>query len=160
MVNVNNVDDLIAIVSVIRPGAANNLKKEQFALRAQGLEPVDYVHPSLERALRSTYGVVAYEEHILQICQDFAGLSAGRADILRRALVKCQQEKIIEIGREFVAAAQATGRTPDEIKAVWTLVCGFQGYAFCRAHSTAYGVEAYEAAWLKRHHPAEFLAAS
>jgi DNA-directed DNA polymerase III PolC len=159
MVKVNNVADLIAIVSVIRPGAANNLKKEQFALRAQGLEAVDYVHPSLERALRSTYGVVAYEEHILQICEDFAGLSAGRADILRRALVKCQQEKIIEIGREFVAAAQATGRTPDEIKAVWTLVCGFQGYAFCRAHSTAYGVEAYEAAWLKRHHPAEFLAA-
>ena len=159
MVNVNNVDDLIAIVSVIRPGAANNLKKEQFALRAQGLEPVDYVHPSLERALRSTYGVVAYEEHILQICEDFAGLSAGRADILRRALVKGQQEKIIEIGREFVATAQATGRTPEEIKAVWTLVCGFQGYAFCRAHSTAYGVEAYEAAWLKRHHPAEFLAA-
>jgi DNA-directed DNA polymerase III PolC len=159
MVNVNNVDDLIAIVSVIRPGAANNLKKEQFALRAQGLEPVDYVHPSLERALRSTYGVVAYEEHILQICQDFAGLSAGPADILRRALVKCQQEKIIEIGREFVAAAQAIGRTPDEIKAVWALVRGFQGYAFCRAHSTAYGVEAYQAAWLKRHHPAEFLAA-
>src|ERR1700726_675002 len=159
MVNGNNVDALIAIVSVIRPGAANNLKKEQFALRAQGLEPLDYVHPSLERALRSTYGVVAYEEHILQICEDFAGLSAGRADILRRALVKGQQEKIIEIGRQFVAAALATGRTPDEIKAVWALVCGFQGYAFCRAHSTAYGVEAYEAAWLKRHHPAEFLAA-
>src|SRR4029077_12373215 len=141
----NNLDDLIAIVSVIRPGAANNLKKEQFALRAQGLEPVVYVHPSLESALRSTYGVVAHEEHILQICQDFAGLSAGRADILRRALVKCQQVKIIEIGREFVAAALETGRTPDEIKAVWALVCGFQGYAFCRAHSTAYGVEAYEA---------------
>ena len=87
MVNVNNVDDLIAIVSVIRPGAANNLKKEQFALRAQGLEAVDYVHPSLERALRSTYGVVAYEEHILQICQDFAGLSAGRADIDRKSVV-------------------------------------------------------------------------
>jgi DNA-directed DNA polymerase III PolC len=159
MVNVNNVDDLVAIVSVIRPGAANNLKKEQFALRAQGLEPVDYVHPSLEKSLRSTYGVVAYEEHILQICEDFAGLSAGRADILRKALVKCQEEKILEIGREFVAAAQATGRTPEEIKAVWRLVSGFQGYAFCRAHSTAYGVEAYEAAWLKRHHPAEFLAA-
>ena len=158
MVKVDNIDDLIAIVSVIRPGAANNLKKDQFANRAQGLEPVDYTHPSLENALKSTYGVVAYEEHILQICEDFAGLSAGRADILRRALVKCHQPKIAEIGREFVAAAKARGRTSVEIKAVWTLVTGFQGYAFCRAHSTAYGVEAYEAAWLKRYHPAEFLA--
>lgn len=158
MVNVNNIDDLIAVVSVIRPGAANNLKKDQFALRAQGLEPVDYTHPSLERALKSTYGVVAYEEHILQICEDFAGLPASRADILRRALVKCQQEKIVEIGWEFVAAAKKLGRTREEIKAVWILLSGFQGYAFCRAHSTAYGVEAYEAAWLKRYHPAEFLA--
>lgn len=159
MVKADNIDDLIAIVSVIRPGAANNLKKEQFALRAQGLEPVDYVHPSLESALRSTYGVVAYEEHILQICEDFAGLPTGRADILRRALVKSQEEKIAEIEKEFIVAAKAKGRTPEEIKAVWNLVYGFQGYAFCRAHSTAYGVEAYEAAWLKRNHPAEFLAA-
>ncbi len=159
MVKADNIDDLIAIVSVIRPGAANNLKKEQFALRAQSLEPVDYVHPSLESALRSTYGVVAYEEHILQICEDFAGLPAGRADILRRALVKSQEEKINEIGKEFEAAAKAIGRTPEEIKAVWDLVYGFQGYAFCRAHSTAYGVEAYEAASLKKYHPAEFLAA-
>jgi DNA polymerase III alpha subunit len=73
MVNVNNVDDLIAIVSVIRPGAPTTSRKSSFALRAQGFEPVDYVHPSLERALQSTYGVVAYEEHILQICEDFAG---------------------------------------------------------------------------------------
>jgi DNA-directed DNA polymerase III PolC len=158
MVGANNIDDLIAIVSVIRPGAANNLKKDQFAARAQGLEPVDYTHPSLENALRSTYGVVAYEEHILQICEDFADLPAGRADILRRALVTSHQEKIVEMGREFVAAAKARGRTRDEIKAVWTLLVGFQGYAFCRAHSTAYGVEAYEAAHLKRYYPAEFLA--
>jgi len=158
MVAVDNIDDLIAIVSVIRPGAANNLKKEQFAARAQGLEPVDYTHPSLEPVLRSTYGVVAYEEHILQICEAFAGLDPGRADVLRRALVKCRQDQIIEIGREFVAAARARGRTKEEIAAVWKLVAGFQGYAFCRAHSTAYGIEAYEAAWLKHYFPAEFLA--
>lgn len=159
MVHVDNIDDLIAIVSVIRPGAANNLKKEQFSLRAQGLEPVAFAHPSLEPVLRSTYGVVAYEEHILQICGAFAGLPAGRADILRRALVKSDQDKITALGREFAAAARTKGRSAAEIKSVWALVCGFQGYAFCRAHSTAYGVEAYQAAWLKRYHPAEFLAA-
>ncbi len=159
MVGPKTIDDLIAIVSVIRPGAANNMKKEQFARRAQGLDPVEYPHPSLEPCLRSTYGVVAYEEHILQICEAFAGLPAGRADVLRRALVKGRQETIREIGKEFGEAARERGRTEEDIHAVWELVTGFQGYAFCRAHSTAYGVEAYEAAHLKRYYPVDFLAA-
>ena len=136
MCNVRDIDCLIAIVCVIRPGAANGAKKTQFARRAQGLEPVEYAHPSLEPALRSTFGVVAYEEHILQICEAFAGLPAGRADVLRRALVKVKTATIEEIGREFIAAARALGRTDEEIARVWELVAGFQGYAFCRAHST------------------------
>ncbi len=158
MVNVNNIDDLIAIVSVIRPGAANTMRKVHFARRAQGLESVDYAHPSLEPVLRSTYGVVAYEEHVLQICEAFAGMSAGRADLLRRALVKNDAARALELRAEFMDAARRFGRTEDEIACVWDLLFGFKGYAFCRAHSTAYGVEAYEAAWLKRYHPAEFLA--
>ena len=158
MCNVRDIDCLIAIVSVIRPGAANSLKKLQFARRAQGLEPPEYAHPSLEPALRSTFGVIAYEEHILQICELFAGLDPGRADVLRRALVKQKMAMIEEVGREFVKAARAKGRTDDEIKTVWELVTGFQGYAFCRAHSTAYGVEAYQGAYLKCYHPQEFLA--
>ena len=158
MADVHAIDDLIAIVSVIRPGASNNLKKESFARRARGIEPVDYTHPSLSACLRSTYGVVAYEEHILQICEAFAGLPGGRADVLRRALVKGQQEKIVEVGGEFVEHARTVGRTDEEIRTVWTLVEGFRGYAFCRAHSTAYGIEAYQAAHLKRYFPVEFLA--
>lgn len=159
MSHASNIDDLIAIVSVIRPGAANNMKKVQFAARAQGLEPVEYIHPSLEKALRSTYGAITYEEHVLQVCEDFAGLPVGRADILRRALIKHDEKKIKEIGREFVLAAQQRGREDTDINAVLALIEGFSGYAFCRAHSTAYGVEAFEAAYLKRHYPAEFLAA-
>jgi DNA polymerase III alpha subunit len=158
MCNVRTIDVLIAIVSVIRPGAANGSNKALFARRAQGLDPVQYAHPSLERCLRSTFGVIAYEEHILQICEAFAGLSPGRADVLRRALVKQKTTVIAEIGREFVVAARTLGRTEEEISRVWELVAGFQGYAFCRAHSTAYGVEAYQGAWLKRYHPAEFMA--
>ena len=158
MCNVHDIDCLIAIVSVIRPGAANGAKKTQFARRAQGLEPVEYAHASLEPALRSTFGVVAYEEHILQICEAFAGLPPGRADVLRRALVKVKPAIIEEIGREFIIAARNLGRAEADIVAVWNLISGFQGYAFCRAHSTAYGVEAYQGAWLKRYHPAEFLA--
>ena len=157
--NVREIDGLIAIVSVIRPGAANEGKKLAFTRRYQGLEPVTYPHPSLEPCLRSTYGLVVYEEHILQLCEAFAGLPPGRADVLRRALNKQKRAVIEEIRGEFFQAAQARGHSPEKTAEVWALVTGFAGYAFCKAHSTAYGVEAYQAAWLKRYFPAEFMAA-
>jgi error-prone DNA polymerase len=157
--NVRDIDTLIAIVSVIRPGAANEGKKLAFTRRYQGLEPVTYPHPSLEPVLRDAFGLVVYEEHILQICEAFAGLNPGRADVLRRALNKQKRAAIAEIQQEFVASAKARGHTPEKIEEVWGLVAGFAGYAFCKAHSTAYGVEAYQSAWLKRNYPAEFMAA-
>ncbi len=159
MAGVRDIDRLVAIVSVIRPGAANGLKKAQFARRAQGLEPVDYTHESLAGVLRSTFGVVAYEEHILQICEAFAGLAPGRADLLRRALVKQDEAKITELKAEFLEAARDRRRDARSIERVWDLVAGFKGYAFCRAHSTAYAVEAYQGAYAKHYHPAEFMAA-
>ncbi len=159
MCNVGEIDGLIAIVSVIRPGAANEGKKLAFTRRYQGLEPVTYPHPSLERCLRSTYGLVVYEEHILQLCEAFAGLPPGRADVLRRALNKQKRAVVGEIRGEFFASALARGHSPEKTAEVWKLVTGFAGYAFCKAHSTAYGVEAYQAAWLKRYFPAEFMAA-
>jgi DNA polymerase III alpha subunit len=159
MTNVREIDGLIAIVSVIRPGAANEQKKLKFTRRYQKLEPPEYPHPSLEECLRSTFGLVVYEEHILQICEAFAGLNPGRADLLRRALVKQNFKQIDVIAREFATAALARGHAPDQIREVWDLVTGFSGYAFCKAHSTAYGVEAYQAAWLKYYFPAHFMAA-
>jgi DNA polymerase III alpha subunit/nucleotidyltransferase/DNA polymerase involved in DNA repair len=158
MSRVRDIDGLIAIVSVIRPGAANEQKKLQFTRRYQGLEPVGYPHPCLEPFLKSTFGLVVYEEHILQICETFAGMSVGRADTLRRALVKQKWEIIMAIEKEFAAAARARGHDEAKIAEVWALVEGFAGYAFCKAHSTAYGVEAYQSAWLKRYFPAEFMA--
>lgn len=157
--NVRDIDGLIAIVSVIRPGAANESKKLRFTLRYQGLEPVTYPHPCLEKCLRSTFGLVVYEEHVLQICEAFAGLNAGRADVLRRALGKEKQEVIHQIKGEFFEAARLKGHPEKTIEEVWSLVSGFAGYAFCKAHSTAYGVEAYESAWLKLYFPVEFMAA-
>jgi len=158
MTNVREIDGLVAIVSVIRPGAANESKKLSFTRRYQGMEPVTYPHPSLEACLRSTFGLVVYEEHILQICEAFAGLPGGRADVLRRALVKQKREVVAEIGLEFYECARSRGHDEAKIDEVWQLVTGFSGYAFNKAHSTAYGVEAYQAAWLKRYHPAEFMA--
>jgi DNA-directed DNA polymerase III PolC len=159
MCNVREIDGLIAIVSVIRPGAANEGKKLAFTRRYQKLEPVAYPHPSLEACLRSTYGLVVYEEHILQICEAFAGLLPGRADVLRRALNKQKRTIIEEIRGEFFASARARRHSPEKANEVWGLVTGFAGYAFCKAHSTAYGVEAYQSAWLKRYFPAEFMSA-
>ena len=156
--NVRDIDGLVAIVSVIRPGAANEGKKQSFARRYQGLEPVTYPHPSLEPCLKSTFGLVVYEEHILQMCEAFAGLPPGRADVLRRALSKFKEPLIEEIRREFFSCAKARGQDDDKIAEVWGLVRGFAGYAFCKAHSTAYGVEAYQSAWLKRYYPVEFMA--
>ena len=157
--NVRDIDTLIAIVSVIRPGAANEGKKLAFTRRYQGLEPITYPHASLEPVLRDTFGLVVYEEHILQICEAFAGLPPGRADMLRRALNKQKRAVIEEIRGEFFASAKARGHDDAKIAEVWGLVAGFAGYAFCKAHSTAYGVEAYQAAWLKHNYPAEFMAA-
>jgi len=153
-----DIDSLVAIVSVIRPGAANTLRKATFARRALGLEKPSYPHPSLEPLLRSTHGVVAYEEHILQIADTFAGMPPGRADILRRALVKMRDTEIETLRTEFEECARRNNRSEEEISAVWNLVHMFRGYAFCRAHSTAYALEAWQAAWLKKYHPAEFLA--
>ncbi|MBL9134904.1 MAG: DNA polymerase IV [Verrucomicrobiales bacterium] len=158
MSNVREIDGLVAIVSVIRPGAANENKKLAFTRRYQGMEPPSYPHPSLEPCLRSTFGLVVYEEHILQIAEAYAGLSAGRADMLRRGLVKEKQELVAAIQPEFFAAAAARGHPIEKTREVWDLVTSFNGYAFNKAHSTAYGVEAYEAAWVKRYYPAEFLA--
>ena len=109
--------------------------------------------------MRDAFGLVVYEEHILQICEAFAGLPPGRADVLRRALNKQKRAVIAEIQEEFFTSARARGHDEAKIVEVWGLVAGFAGYAFCKAHSTAYGVEAYQSAWLKCNHPAEFMAA-
>ena len=158
MCNCRDIDSLVAIVSVIRPGAANTLRKSTFARRALGLEKPEYPHPCLEPVLRSTHGVIAYEEHILQIAEAFAAMPPGRADILRRALVKMRDAEIEKMRLEFEECARRNGRSEAETAAVWALVHMFRGYAFCRAHSTAYALEAWQAACLKKHHPAEFLA--
>jgi DNA-directed DNA polymerase III PolC len=159
MADCRDLDCLTAVESIIRPGAANEGKKRAFARRHQGLEPVTYAHPSLESLLADTYGLMAYEEHILLVANGFAGMPWGRADILRRALVKNKdRRKIAEMGAEFRACARAAGRTVEETEAVWGLLEDFAGYMFNKAHSAAYAVEAFHGAYLKSQYPVEFLA--
>lgn len=160
MSNCRDIDCLTAVESIIRPGAANEGRKRAFARRYQGLEPVTFPHPSLEPLLADTYGLLAYEEHILLVANGFAGMPWGRADQLRRALVKNRDHALIEkIGTEFRALALQLGRTREEIDSVWGTLREFAGYMFNKAHSAAYAVEAFAGAWIKTRYPAEFLAA-
>ena len=160
MTNCRDIDCLTAVESIIRPGAANEGKKRAYARRHQGLEPVTFAHPSLEPLLADTYGLMAFEEHILLVANGFAGMPWGRADLLRRALVKNRDRALIEkLGEEFREHARHLGRTEEEIANVWRLLRDFAGYMFNKAHSAAYAVEAFAGSWLKTRYPVEFLAA-
>ena len=160
MANCRDIDCLTAVESVIRPGAANEGKKRAFARRHQGMEEAVYAHPSLEPLLGDTYGLMIYEEQILLVAHGFAGMGWGRADVLRRALVKNRDtRRIEELGAEFRALAVRNGRVPGEAETVWRMVRELAGYMLNKSHSAAYAVEAFQGAWLKTRYPVEFLAA-
>jgi DNA-directed DNA polymerase III PolC len=157
--HVRDIDCLTTIVAIIRPGAANQGKKDAFARRYQGFEPPSFVHPAVEPVLSATYGLMVFEEHILQVATDFAGMNLGRADVLRRALNKENLAMIRELEIEFRRCAREKGRDREEIDAVWKQMEGFRGFMFNKAHSAEYAVEAFQGAWLKRRWPAHYLAA-
>jgi len=157
--NCRDIDCLTAIVALIRPGAANQGRKNTFARRYQGFEPPDYAHPVLESVLKETYGLMVFEEHILHVAVEFAGMNLGRADVLRRALNKQQLDLVAELKNEFFEYARHKGRPSPDIEAVWSVVERFCGFMFNKAHSAEYAVEALQGAWLKRRWPAHFLAA-
>ncbi len=158
--NCRDIDCLCAVVSVIRPGAADEGKKLAFTRRQQGFEVREFLHPSLEQSMADTHGLLVFEEHILHVARDFAHMNLGRADVLRRALVKNKDpEQIAALGEEFANCARAVGRSEAEIRVVWERLSRFCGYMFNKAHSAAYAVEAFEGAWLKARYPAEYMAA-
>ncbi|MCZ6652572.1 MAG: hypothetical protein O7D91_06030 [Planctomycetota bacterium] len=146
-------------MAIIRPGAANQGKKEKFVRRHQGFEPPEYAHPIVEPILKQTYGLMVFEEHILQVATEFAGLNLGAADVLRRALNKQKASMIRTMKREFYASARIQWRCEEDIDTVWGLLEGFSGFMFNKAHSAEYAVEAFQGAWLKRRWPAHYIAA-
>ncbi len=154
-----DIDCLTAVVAIIRPGAANQGKKEQFARRCQGLEAPRFAHPALESILGQTYGLMVFEEHILQVATEFAGMDLGNADVLRRALNKQDAALMGRLKQQFYERARSGGRRTHEIEAVWATLEGFCGFMFNKAHSAEYAVEAFQGAWLKRRWPAHYLAA-
>jgi error-prone DNA polymerase len=155
-----DIDCLVATVSVIRPGAANEDKKTKFARRYLGLEEPQYAHPVLEEVLKDSFGLMIYEEHILLVANRFSGMDFGTADLLRRILIKkSDDEAMEELEAVFRACALRKGRSEAEIATVWGELRDFSGFMFNKAHGAAYAIEAFQGCWLKYHWPVYFLAA-
>ena len=152
------LEDMIAAVALYRPGPLEGGMVDDFIDRKHGRKKVEYPHPSLEPILEDTYGVIVYQEQVMQIAQVMAGYSLGAADLLRRAMGKKIKEAMDEEKVKFVAGA--TERNIDKRLAieVFDLMAFFAGYGFNRSHSAAYGWISYQTAFLKHHYPHEFMA--
>jgi DNA polymerase III subunit alpha len=154
----SKLEDLIALNALYRPGPMDSIP--EFCRRKHGLEPITYPHPLLEDLLRETYGVIVYQEHVMQGAQILAGYSLGGADMLRRAMGKKKPEEMAKQRDLFRAGALANGVSRDEADHVFDMMEKFAGYGFNKSHAAAYVVLAYHTAWLKVHCPAEFYAAN
>jgi len=149
--------DLVAIVALFRPGPMH--MADDFINRKQGREAIDYLHPKLEPILKPTYGVILYQEQVMQVAQVLAGYSLGGADLLRRAMGKKKPEEMAQQREVFLAGAAERGVAPDRAAHIFDLMEKFAGYGFNKSHSAAYALLAYQTAWLKAHYAEAFMAA-
>ena len=150
--------DIIALVSLYRPGPMDNIPL--FGDRKNGRQPIEYPHPLLEDVLKETYGIFVYQEQVMQAAQVLAGYSLGEADLLRRAMGKKIKSEMDAQRARFVEGCAAKDITPQKANELFDLIDKFAGYGFNKSHAAAYALVAYHTAWLKAHHPAEFFAAS
>jgi DNA polymerase-3 subunit alpha len=151
-------EDIIAVVALYRPGPMDNIPS--YIRRKHGEELPDYLDPSLHGILRETYGIIIYQEQVMQIAQTLAGYSLGSADLLRRAMGKKIQEEMDKQREAFVSGARARGVGQSKAVHIFELVAKFAGYGFNKSHAAAYAYVAYQTAYLKANHPVEFFAAS
>ncbi|MGP5550318.1 DNA polymerase III subunit alpha [Psychrobacter namhaensis] len=154
-----NIEDVIAMCALYRPGPLDAGMVEMYIDRKHGREEVIYDHPNLEPILENTNGVIVYQEQVMQISQVMAGYSLGGADMLRRAMGKKKPEEMAKQRDIFVTGATSQGIDEVTSGGVFDLMEKFAGYGFNRSHSAAYGVLAYQTAYLKQYYPAEFMAA-
>lgn len=153
-----NFGDIIALVSLYRPGPMDNIP--MFGRRKNGEEAIEYPHPLLETVLGETYGIFVYQEQVMQAAQILAGYSLGEADLLRRAMGKKIQKEMDDQRQRFVTGCAVHDITPSRANELFDLIDKFAGYGFNKSHAAAYAVLAYQTAWLKVHHAEEFFAAS
>jgi DNA polymerase-3 subunit alpha len=151
-------EDIIAVVALYRPGPMENIPS--YIKRKQGEEPVDYLHPMLEGILKETYGIIIYQEQVMQIAQVLAGYSLGGADLLRRAMGKKIPAEMAAQRTVFIAGAQKNGVSAAQASSIFDQVDKFAGYGFNKSHAAAYALVSYQTAYLKANYPVEFIAAS
>ncbi len=159
---VEHVDDVIVAVALIRPGASGNGSgmKESYIRRRAGLEATTYMHPALEEPLRDTLGIIIYQEQVLKIAHQVAGLSLAQGDTLRRAMSKSRTKKeFLTLHRAFVRGAVSRGLPEEDAERLWGWLAQFTGYGFNKAHSATYGTIAYQTAFLKYYFPVEYMCA-
>ena len=152
-------DDVIALVALFRPGPLQSGMVDDFIARKHGQAAVEHLHPELESILRPTYGVILYQEQVMQIAQVLAGYTLGEADLLRRAMGKKKPEEMAQHRDVFVEGATSRGVEKRQATHIFDLMEKFAGYGFNKSHSAAYALLSYQTAWLKAHHPAAFMAA-
>jgi len=151
-------EDIIALVALYRPGPMELIP--DFTDRKHGRQPVEYLDPRLEQILGQTYGIMVYQEQVMQIAQVMGGYTLGAADLLRRAMGKKKPEEMAKQRDVFVAGAQKNGLSQGKASQLFDLMEKFAGYGFNKSHAAAYALLAYQTAYLKAHHPAAFLAAN
>ncbi|MGV6820921.1 MAG: DNA polymerase III subunit alpha [Parvularcula sp.] len=156
--NADCLEDIIALVSLYRPGPMDNIPT--YIERKAGREEPDYLHPLLEDVLRETYGVIIYQEQVMQIAQILSGYSLGEADLLRRAMGKKKKEEMDKQKIRFVDGARERDVDPAKAESIFELVAKFAGYGFNKSHAAAYAWISYQTAFLKANHTPAFLAAS
>ena len=154
-------DDLVALVALFRPGPLQSGMVDDFITRkhASNKADIDYLHPELKPVLEETYGVILYQEQVMQIAQVLAGYTLGGADLLRRAMGKKKPEEMAKQREIFVTGATQRGVAERTATHIFDLMEKFAGYGFNKSHSAAYAVLSYQTAYLKAHHPAAFMAA-
>ena len=153
-------EDIIVSISLVRPGPLKSSMDKIYLPRRHGKAPVTYLHPKLENALGETLGVILYQEQVLKVAHDLAGMSYAEADGFRRAMTHDRTSEEMEKMREsFIASAARNGVTEDVASQVFEHLAAFAAYGFCKAHAVTYAVIAYQTIWLKCHYPAEFMAA-
>ncbi|MFP4425384.1 MAG: DNA polymerase III subunit alpha [Spirochaetaceae bacterium] len=152
------IEDLIALNALYRPGPMQFI--DQFIDSKNGRIPISYPLPELEPVLEETYGVIVYQEQVMEIVQIVGGFSLGQADILRRAMGKKKEKEMERMRKEFLAGAKGKGFSKEQAESIFELLKPFAGYGFNKSHAAAYSVVAYKTAYLKANYPVEFMAAN
>ena len=150
----NNFEDIVAAIALFRPGPAANI--DTYIKRKEGREKVTYLDSSLEPILKKTYGIMIYQEQVMQTVSYYADYSLGEADILRRAISKKKKDVLIEEEERFLRKAKALGKNENISKELFAQILKFAGYGFNRSHAVAYSMVAYKMAYLKVHYPLYF----